>query len=212
VKRHTIILADDHVLFRRGLKKIIEEAAEFRVIGEAGDGFELMELLKEGSPDLVILDISMPNLRGLEATREIKRLYPQIKVLLLTMHKKPDFLQQGIEAGAEGFLLKEDADSALIYAIRSLLQGERFISSLLTTKLSAMTFRQAKGNPLTSREKEVMKLVAEGKTSQEIADLLFISVHTVRRHRDNIMRKLNLKTLADLVKYALDQDDALPPH
>jgi DNA-binding NarL/FixJ family response regulator len=212
VKRHTIILADDHVLFRRGLKKIIEEAAEFRVIGEAGDGFELMELLKEGSPDLVILDISMPNLRGLEATREIKRLYPQIKVLLLTMHKKPDFLQQGIEAGAEGFLLKEDADSALIYAIRSLLQGERFISSLLTTKLSAMTFRQAKGTPLTSREKEVMKLVAEGKTSQEIADLLFISVHTVRRHRDNIMRKLNLKTLADLVKYALDQDDALPPH
>ena len=210
MKRHTIILADDHVLFRRGLKKIIEEAAEFRVIGEAGDGLELMLLLKEASPDLVILDISMPNLRGLEATREVKRLYPQIKILLLTMHKKPDFLQQGIEAGAEGFLLKEDADSALIYAIRSLLQGERFISSLLTTKLSDLTFRHTKGNPLTSREREVMKLVAEGKTSQEIADLLFISVHTVRRHRDNIMRKLNLKTLADLVKYALDQDGVLP--
>ena len=202
---YTIVLADDHALFRQGVKKIIEEVDDLRVVGEANDGLELLELLKTQDPALVILDISMPNLRGLEAAREIKGLYPQIKVLLLTMHKKKDFLQQGLEAGVDGFLVKEDADAALLQAVRAIRQGEKFYSPLLSSKLADLAFQKGKSDPLTKREKEVAKLLAEGKSSKEIAKLLYISIYTVRRHRDNIMKKLELKGLADLVRYAMDQ-------
>ncbi len=202
---YTIVLADDHALFRQGVKKIIEEVDDLRVVGEANDGLELLELLKKQDPALVILDISMPNLRGLEAAREIKGLYPQVKVLLLTMHKKKDFLQQGLEAGVDGFLVKEDADAALLQAVRAIRQGEKFYSPLLSNKLADLAFQKGKSDPLTKREKEVAKLLAEGKSSKEIADLLYISIYTVRRHRDNIMKKLELKSLADLVRYAMDQ-------
>ena len=202
---YTIVLADDHALFRQGVRKIIEEVDDLRVVGEANDGLELLELLKTQDPNLVILDISMPNLRGLEAAREIKGLYPQIKVLLLTMHKKKDFLQQGLEAGVDGFLVKEDADAALLQAVRAIRQGEKFYSPLLSGKLADLAFQKGKSDPLTKREKEVAKLLAEGKSSKEVAELLYISIYTVRRHRDNIMRKLELKGLADLVRYAMDQ-------
>ncbi|MFW6127409.1 MAG: response regulator transcription factor [Thermodesulfobacteriota bacterium] len=202
---YTIVLADDHALFRQGVRKIIEEIDDLRVVGEANDGLELLELLKTQDPHLVILDISMPNLRGLEAAREIKGLYPQIKVLLLTMHKKKDFLQQGLEAGVDGFLVKEDADAALLQAVRAIRQGEKFYSPLLSGKLADLAFQKGKSDPLTKREKEVAKLLAEGKSSKEVAELLYISIYTVRRHRDNIMRKLELKGLADLVRYAMDQ-------
>lgn len=202
---YTIILADDHALFRQGVRKIIEEVEDLQVVGEANDGLELLELLKKQDPALVILDISMPNLRGLEAAREIKGLYPQVKVLLLTMHKKKDFLQQGLEAGVDGFLVKEDADAALLQAVRAIRQGEKFYSPLLSNKLADLAFQKGKPDPLTKREKEVAKLLAEGKSSKEIADLLYISIYTVRRHRDNIMKKLELKGLADLVRYAMDQ-------
>ena len=202
---YTIVLADDHALFRQGVKKIIEEVDDLRVVGEANDGLELLELLKTQDPALVILDISMPNLRGLEAAREIKGLYPQIKVLLLTMHKKKDFLQQGLEAGVDGFLVKEDADAALLQAVRAIRQGEKFYSPLLSSRLADLAFQKGKSDPLTKREKEVAKLLAEGKSSKEIAKLLYISIYTVRRHRDNIMKKLELKGLADLVRYAMDQ-------
>lgn len=202
---YTIVLADDHALFRQGVKKIIEEVEDFQVVGEASDGLELLELLKKGDPALVILDISMPNLRGLEAAREIKVLYPQVKILLLTMHKKKDFLQQGLEAGVDGFLVKEDADAALLQAVKAIRRGEKFYSPLLSGKLADLAFQKGKTDPLTKREKEVAKLLAEGKSSKEIADLLYISIYTVRRHRDNIMKKLELKGLADLVRYAMDQ-------
>lgn len=202
---YTIVLADDHALFRQGVRKIIEEVEGLQVVGEANDGLELLELLKKQDPHLVILDISMPNLRGLEAAREIKGLYPRIRILLLTMHKKKDFLQQGLEAGVDGFLVKEDADTALLEAIKTIRRGEKFYSPLLSTKLADLAFQKGKTDPLTKREKEVAKLLAEGKSSKEIAELLYISIYTVRRHRDNIMKKLDLKGLADLVRYALDQ-------
>ncbi len=202
---YTIVLADDHALFRQGVKKIIEEVDDLRVVGEANDGLELLELLKTQDPALVILDISMPNLRGLEAAREIKGLYPQVKVLLLTMHKKKDFLQQGLEAGVDGFLVKEDADAALLQAVRAIRQGEKFYSPLLSSKLADLAYQKGKSDPLTKREKEVAKLLAEGKSSKEIAELLYISIYTVRRHRDNIMKKLEIKGLADLIRYAMDQ-------
>jgi len=202
---YTIVLADDHALFRQGVKKIIEDVDDLQVVGEASDGLELLELLKKTNPNLIILDIAMPNLRGLEAAREIKGLYPQIKILLLTMHKKKDFLQQGLEAGVNGFLVKEDADTALLQAVKAIQRGEKFYSPLISDKLADLAFQGGKTDPLTKREKEVAKLLAEGKSSKEIAELLYISIYTVRRHRDNIMKKLELKGLADLVRYAMDQ-------
>jgi DNA-binding NarL/FixJ family response regulator len=207
---YTIVLADDHMLFRQGVKRIIEENPDFKVIGEAGDGLALLELLKNTSPALVILDISMPLLRGLEAARELKGTYPKIKVLLLTMHRKKDFLQQAIEAGADGFMLKEDADYGLIQAIQAIRRGEKYFSPLLVAKLAELAEKKTKPDPLTNRERQIVKLLAEGKTSQEAADLLFISVFTVRRHRDNIMRKLRLERLADLVRYAIDRELVQP--
>jgi DNA-binding NarL/FixJ family response regulator len=205
VNPYAIVLTDDHVLFRQGVKKIIEEVAGLQVVGEANDGLELLELLKTVSPDLVILDISMPNLRGLEAAREIKTLYPQIKILFLTMHKKKDFLQEGVEADVDGFLVKEDADIELLQAVEAIRRGQKFFSPLLSGKLADLVRDSGKGDPLTRREKEIVKLLAEGKSSKEIAQLLYISVYTVRRHRDNIMKKLEFKGLADLVRYALEQ-------
>lgn len=205
MRPYPIVLVDDHVLFRRGVKKIIEEVEGLKVVGEANDGLELLELLKHQKPGLVILDISMPNLRGLEAAREIKELYPQVKVLLLTMHKKTEFLQQGLEAGVDGFLVKEDADTELLRAVQTIRSGGKFYSPLLSTNLADLAFRRGKTDPLTKREKEIAKLLAEGKSNKEIADLLYISIYTVRRHRDNIMRKLELKSLADMVRYAMEQ-------
>jgi DNA-binding NarL/FixJ family response regulator len=167
--------------------------------------------LKTCGPDLVILDISMPLLRGLEAARELKSTYPRVKILVLTMHRKKDFLQQAIEAGADGFMLKEDADYGLIQAIQTLRRGEKYFSPLVVAKLAELAEKKPKPDPLTNRERQIVKLLAEGKTSQEVADLLFISVFTVRRHRDNIMRKLKLDRLADLVRYAIDRD-LIQPH
>lgn len=204
----SIVLADDHVMFRQGVKRIIEDTPGLEVVGEANDGLELLSLLKARLPDLVILDISMPHLRGLEATREIKKLYPRVKVIFLTMHRTKEFLHQALEAGADGFLLKEDADFELLRAIETVRGGKKFISSLLATEMADLAMRKQAVDldPLTLREKTIVKLLAEGKTTKEIADLLYISVFTVRRHRDNIMRKLNLKRLADLIRYALSRD------
>ena len=202
----SIVLADDHVMFRKGVKRIIEETPGLKVTGEANDGLELLRLLKTQEPKLVLLDISMPYLRGLEATREIKQLYPRVKVILLTMHRYKEFIQQALEAGADGFLLKEDADFELLRAIQAVREGGKFISPLLSTELADLALRDKPADdPLTIREKTIIQLLAEGKTSKDIADLLYISVFTVRRHRDNIMRKLNIKKLADLIKYALSR-------
>jgi DNA-binding NarL/FixJ family response regulator len=203
VNNFEILLADDHAIFRKGIRKIIEEIDGFAVCGEANDGLELLELLKTTHPDLIILDISMPNLRGLEATEEIKRLYPEIKILLLTMHRKKSFVHLGLKAGADGFLLKEDADSELYRAIESLKQGEKYFSPLISTIMFDLTQSRPETEALTRREREVLKLLAEGKKPREIADFLFVSIYTVRTHRNNIMKKLKLRGVADLIRYAI---------
>jgi DNA-binding NarL/FixJ family response regulator len=201
----TIILADDHAMLREGIRKIIERIEGALIIGEVNDGLELLELLKKFSPNLVILDISMPNLRGLEAIREIKKTYPQVKVLVLTMHKKKEFLRQALRDGADGFLLKEDAGSELIRAVQTVRDGGKYLSPLLSGVLTSLAVEEENTEVLTMREREVLKLLAEGKRTIEIAAALYISPHTVRRHRSNIMEKLNIKNLADLVKYAISQ-------
>ena len=205
-----VVLADDHVMFRQGIKKILEEIGGLEIVGEANDGLELLSLVKNLTPDMVILDISMPNIRGIEATREIKTINPGMKVLILTMHKSKEYLYHSISAGAEGYLLKEDADTELFSAIKKVQEGGVYISPILSEELTDNFFQMCRGGfkeltpgELTSREREVIKLIAEGKTNKEIANLLFISTRTVENHRANIMKKLNLKNTSELVKYAI---------
>jgi DNA-binding NarL/FixJ family response regulator len=207
---YRIVLADDHALFRQGIKKILSSAEDLDVVGETGDGLELIELVKKLFPDMVILDISMPNLRGLEATREIKIISPEIKVLILTMHKDNAYLSDAFSSGAEGYLVKEDADTELFSAISMLRSGRHYISPLLSGDLAHELIQAShKGkptwpsNPLTIREREILKLVAEGISNKGIADRLYISIRTVEHHRANIMRKLNIKNTANLIKYAV---------
>ena len=202
---YTIVLADDHAMFREGIRKIIERIEDVSVSAEVNDGLELLELLKKSWPNMVILDISMPNLRGLEAIREIKKSYPQVKILVLTMHKKREFIRQALSDGADGFLLKEDAGGELIRAVRAIRNGGMYLSPLLSSVLTSLALEEDKTEILTMREREVLKLIAEGKRTKDIAEVLFISPYTVRRHRSNIMEKLNLNNLADLVKYAISQ-------
>jgi DNA-binding NarL/FixJ family response regulator len=208
-----LVLADDHVLFRQGLERILEKKGDLEVVGQAGDGLELLNLLKKLTPHMIILDISMPNLRGLEAIHEIKGIYPEMKILILTMHKDKEYLHQAMSAGADGYLLKEDADTELFSAIEMVRLGKIYVSPHLANDLvdEWAKIRRGGSKPvskpdhLTTREKEILKLIAEGKSSKEIADLLFISVRTAEHHRANMMVKLNVKKTADLVRYAIQK-------
>jgi len=209
---YRIVLADDHVIFRRGIKGLISQKPDLNVVGEAGDGLELLGLLQRGlQTDMVIMDISMPNLRGVEATHEIKIILPEVKILILTMHKSKEYLYHCISAGAQGYMLKEDSEVELFSAIDAIRKGDMFVSRLLTKELAEDISHlrrkdgQLPGDPLSPREREVLKLVAEGKTNKDIADLLFISIRTVENHRANIMSKLNMKKTADLIRYALQK-------
>lgn len=209
---YRIVLADDHVIFRHGIKGLIAQKSDLKVVGEANDGLELLNLLQRGlEADLVILDISMPNIRGIEATHEIKIICPGIKVLVVTMHKTKEYLYHCISAGAQGYILKEDSEDELFTAIDTIRKGRMYISHLLTRELTEELSQLYQGDgqlhtdPLTHREREVIKLVAEGKSNKDIADLLFISTRTVENHRANIMNKLKLKKTADLIRYAIQK-------
>jgi len=207
---YRVVLADDHALFRGGVRRILEEIPGVAVVGEAGDGLALLEILKNITPDLVVLDISMPHLRGLEAIREIKKLVPDTAILMLTMHKETDYLSEALRAGASGYLLKQEADPELINAVKTIQSGKTYLSPNLSDLVPDLLRRRHEPGGvlkeiLTHREREVLKLLADGKTSKEIADLLYISLRTVQNHRANIMRKLNFKRTTDLVKYALQK-------
>jgi DNA-binding NarL/FixJ family response regulator len=208
---YSIILADDHVLVRRGLKRLLEDMEDLEVVGEANDGLELLQLLKQVTPQMVILDIFMPNLRGIEAISEIRAMHSDVKILILTMHRDKEYLYLALSAGARGYLLKEDAPRELFSSIAEIRQGKTYISPYFLDKVVNDMVQIVTGDnkvlfetdPLSSREREVLKLIAEGKSSKEIGNLLFISVFTVNNHRANIMEKLNLKKATDLVKYAI---------
>jgi len=207
-----IVLADDHVMFRQGIRNILGTREDIEVVAEAGDGLQLLDVLKKTEADLVIMDISMPHLRGLEAAREIKKLTPRARILLLTMHKESEYVYASIQAGAEGYLLKEDADTELFEAIEKIRRGGYYLSPLLASSAAHELIRHrlsgregAIPEELTLREREVLTLIAEGKSSKEIATRLFISARTAEHHRANIMRKLSVHNTAQLVKYAIQK-------
>jgi DNA-binding NarL/FixJ family response regulator len=211
-----VVLADDHVLVRQGLKKLVETAPDLEVVGEAGDGLALLSLLQQVKPDLLVIDISMPHVRGIEAIQEAKALYPDLKALVLTMHRDVHLLRAAMAAGASGYILKEDADQQLFDAIDALRQGREYVSPRLaepqaadwtgTPRLAPGAGRQTGGlGRLTAREREILRLAAEGRSSREVGELLSISPRTVEHHRANIMTKLQLRSTAALVRYALEQ-------
>ncbi|MEH0020728.1 MAG: response regulator transcription factor [Desulfobacter sp.] len=207
---YTLILADDHNLLRHGICQILEKRDGLSVIGEAGDGLELLRLLTRKTPDMILLDIAMPNLRGIEAAIEIKMLYPGIKILILSMHKSLQYVHHALSAGADGYLLKEDAPRELVSAIDTIRNGDTYISPLIQKELNndlAKSYRTGNAatpfEPLTVREREVLKLIAEEKSNQDIAELLTISIATVKHHRAAIKKKLDIRKTAGLVKYAI---------
>lgn len=208
---YAIVLADNHAIFRTGVKKILEETGDLKVVGEAEDGLTLLDFLKNHEADMVLLDISMPNLRGIEAAREAKSIRPDIKILILTMHKNVQYLANSVDAGADGYLLKEDTAEELLEAIARLRKGGRYISRSLSMDMTEDFFKKRGQGPgsgpanLSIREREVLKFVAEGKSSKTIAKLLFISPRTAEHHRASLKKKLGLNSTAELVKYAIKE-------
>ena len=206
-----IILADDHSIVREGLKSILRGEPEIVIVGEADNGREAVELACTHKPDVVIMDIGLPDLNGIEATRQVLAAVPGTKVMALSMHSDRHFVRQMFGAGAAGYLLKNFAFHELITAIRTVLKGETFISSkiagvVLEDYRAAMRAgKDVAGSPLTPREREVLQLVAEGTTTKEIARKLKTRPKTIETHRLHIMEKLDLHTVAELVKYAVHE-------
>ena len=200
-----ILLADDHVLVRQGFKMILSAQSDFEIVGEAGNGREVLELAEKLQPDLVIMDVTMPELNGIEATRRLANVAPRARVLALSMHKDAVYVREILRAGARGYLLKDSADADLIAAVRSIAKGEAWLSPAVSDAVLT-DYRRHVTDPLdllTSREREVLQMIAEGKTNKEIATSLNLSVYTVEAHRGRVMEKLNLHSTGELVRFAL---------
>ncbi|MDR5694613.1 MAG: response regulator transcription factor [Armatimonadota bacterium] len=201
-----ILIVDDHALFREGIRMILEAQPDIEVVGEAEDGEQALALVEEVRPDVVIMDIAMPGIGGLEATRRIKAAHPEVRILALTMHDHKEYVLPMLGFGASGYVVKRAAASELVQAIRSVYKDESYLyPSVAKALLEEYRRRVPAGEEdgLTEREQEVLRLIAEGLTNQEIAQRLYLSVRTVETHRKNIMEKLGLHTSADLVRYAI---------
>lgn len=205
-----LLLADDHTLFREGIRLLLERQEDMEVVGEAADGRQAVEMARQLQPDVVLMDLSMPQLNGLEATAEVHKILPRTRVLVLTMHATDDYFFRVLEAGASGYVLKEAAPTELLWGIRSVAQGGTFLYPSLAKRLTQEYLRRVGSGEerssyegLSDREKDVLKLIGQGHTNQEMADLLSLSVNTVQTHRTHIMNKLNLHTRAQLMKYAM---------
>jgi DNA-binding NarL/FixJ family response regulator len=203
-----ILLADDHGLVRRGLRLILDAQPDLEVVAEAGDGAEAVKLALGTDIDLAILDISMPRMTGLQATRELQRRRPDLRVLILSMHESEQYLYEALRAGASGYVVKKVADRDLVEACRATMRGEPFlypgaVTALINDYLRSARDGETPRDPLTPRESEVIKLVAEGYTNRQIADALVISDKTVDRHRTNILEKLGMRDRVELTRYAI---------
>lgn len=206
-----VLLADDHTILRDGIRALLDDQADIEVIGEAEDGLSTVKMVAKLKPDVVIMDIAMPMLNGLEATRQIQRDYPQVKVLILTMHENEEYIRQVLAAGALGYVLKDAAAHDLLGAIRAVHRGEAVLSPAITRLVIEDYLRwgdirpAGTSNGLTPREREILQLIAEGYTNKEIAEILSLSVKTIQSHRSNLMSKLDLHDRGELIKYAIQK-------
>jgi DNA-binding NarL/FixJ family response regulator len=204
-KKTRILLADDHTVVRKGFGMIISSQPDMEVVGEACNGREAIEQAEKLQPDVVIMDVSMPELNGIEGTRRIAELCPRARVLALSMHRDSVYVREILRAGARGYLVKDADDETLLQAVRAVARGEGYISSAVADAV-LNDYRKHVSNPidlLTSREREVIQMIAEGKTNKEIANALNLSVYTVEAHRGRIMEKLNLHNTGDIVRFAI---------
>jgi DNA-binding NarL/FixJ family response regulator len=204
-----LLIADDHAMVRRGLRMVLDAEPDLRVVAEAGDGAEAVRLADELELDLAVLDVSMPRLTGLQATAELARRRPELRVLMLSMHDNEQYLFEALKAGASGYVLKSAADRDLVEACRAALRGEPFlypsaVAALIRDFLDrARDGEETPRDPLTPRELEIVKLIAEAHSTAEIAELLSISRKTVERHRENVMGKLGMRDRVELTRYAI---------
>jgi DNA-binding NarL/FixJ family response regulator len=209
--RHRIVIAEDHTILREGLRALLASDPEFDVVGEAEDGLDAIKSVKSLTPDVVIMDLSMPKMNGVAAIKEIKRVTPNTKIVVLTVHKNEEYILAAFQAGSDGYVLKYASHEELVSAIRTVLKGQPYLSPAVSAVVLEAYLEGQKGlssqspfRSLTARETEVLKLIAEGYKNRQIADLLGISVKTVERHRANLMKKLDLHSGPALTAFALE--------
>ncbi len=205
-----IVLADDHTVMRAGIRLVLEREPDLHVVGEASDGREAVHAVERVQPDVVVMDIAMPNLNGIEATRQIVANGAAVSIVVLSMHSDEEYVLRALKAGARGYLLKESAEADLIAAVRAVIGGKSFFSPAVSRLLVEDYVRQLQDRDiedsyelLTTREREILQLVAEGKSNKDVANLLNLSVYTVETHRSNIMERLNLHGMPELILYAV---------
>jgi two-component system, NarL family, response regulator NreC len=210
MRKIRIVLADDHKLMRSGLRVLLEQQADLTVVGEVSDGREAVALVASQRPDVLVMDIGMPSLNGIEAAAQITKSNPEVAIVMLSMHSDESYVLRALKAGAKGYLLKDSAEADLIQAVRAVAEGKSFFSPAVSKVLLDDYVRKLKRSGtedpydlLTPREREVLQLVAEGKSNKEVAQLLNLSVYTVETHRSNIMEKLNIHGIPELILYAV---------
>jgi len=211
-EKKRIVIAEDHTILREGLRSLLSSNANFEVVGEAGDGREAIRQVKKLKPDLILSDLSMPRMNGMEAIKEIKRESPATKILVLTVHRAEEYILATFRAGADGYLLKDSTHSELLMAVKKVLSGTRYISPEISEKVIEGYIEGKKSlksrtswETLTQREREILKLIAEGYRNKEIAEDLCISVKTVEKHRANLMEKLDLHSIQALTTFAIEK-------
>jgi DNA-binding NarL/FixJ family response regulator len=212
-KKIRIVLADDHTILREGLRALLSVDPKFKIVGEAADGRKAVRCVEKLGPDLVLMDLSMPRMTGMDAIREIKKRYPVTKIIALTVHRSEEYLRTTLQAGADGYVLKDATHDELLIAIQSVLEGKTYLSHSVSKKVIEGYLKGKEGQMpnstlklLSPREREVLKLIAEGYKNKEIAANLCISIKTVEKHRTNLMKKLDLHSAAALTAYAIEQD------
>lgn len=212
IKKSKIVIVEDHTILRAGLKALLLSVSDVEVVGEAENGHEALRCVEKHRPDLVLMDLSMPRMNGMEAIREIKKDLPETKIIALTVHKTEEYILTTLEAGADGYILKDASQSELLGAIQTVLTGKSYLSPSVSDKVIEGYLKGRKQlkttsswDALSQREREILKLIAEGNKNKEIADFLCISIKTVEKHRSNLMKKLDLHNTAALTSYAIEK-------
>ncbi|MEI6152854.1 MAG: response regulator transcription factor [Deltaproteobacteria bacterium] len=208
MKKIHILLADDHVLVRAGIRSLLEQMSGIEVIGEAGDGREAVKLIRQLKPDIVLMDVAMAQMNGIEATARIKKAYKDVRVIILSMYSNEEYVLQALQAGASGYLLKDAATLELELAVRAVSRNETYLSPgvskhVIDSYRKRILTDQQPADQLTPRQREVLQLIAEGRTTKEIASILKIAIKTVETHRTQMMERLNIHDIAGLVRYAI---------